>query len=65
MKKIILLFVMVFAFLFLFTYMTFASKLVTHPKSIAHPGRTDIYGCHRCRTNCWSWGLEYGEYHCH
>ncbi|OGM91505.1 hypothetical protein A2755_00135 [Candidatus Wolfebacteria bacterium RIFCSPHIGHO2_01_FULL_48_22] len=31
----------------------------------AHPGRTDSYGCHTCRTNCPSWGLEYGEYHCH
>src|SRR3989344_3500455 len=31
----------------------------------AHPGRTDRYGCHTCRTNCPSWGLSYGEYHCH
>jgi hypothetical protein len=31
----------------------------------AHPGRTDAKGCHTCRTNCESWGLEYGEYHCH
>ena len=31
----------------------------------AHPGRTDINGCHTCRTNCEYWGLEYGEYHCH
>src|SRR3989344_4784217 len=31
----------------------------------AHPGRTDSYGCHTCRTNCSSWGLSYGEYHCH
>ncbi len=32
---------------------------------LAHPGRTDAYGCHTCRTNCHQWGLEYGEYHCH
>ena len=33
--------------------------------AFAHPGRTDAYGCHTCRTNCPSWGLSYGEYHCH
>lgn len=31
----------------------------------AHPGRTDSAGCHTCRTNCSSWGLSTGEYHCH
>ncbi len=31
----------------------------------AHPGRTDSSGCHTCRTNCPSWGLRTGEYHCH
>lgn len=31
----------------------------------AHPGRTDAYGCHTCRTNCAKWGLDSGEYHCH
>jgi hypothetical protein len=31
----------------------------------AHPGRTDSAGCHTCRTNCPSWGLQYDEYHCH
>lgn len=30
-----------------------------------HPGRTDSSGCHYCRTNCESYGLSYGEYHCH
>lgn len=33
--------------------------------SYAHPGRTDSSGCHTCRTNCSSWGLSTGEYHCH
>jgi hypothetical protein len=33
--------------------------------SLAHPGRTDQYGCHTCKTNCEKWGLSYGEYHCH
>ena len=33
--------------------------------SFAHPGRTDSYGCHTCKTNCPNWGLRYGEYHCH
>ncbi|MDP3661618.1 MAG: YHYH domain-containing protein [bacterium] len=31
----------------------------------AHPGRTDAYGCHTCKTNCPKWGLSYSEYHCH
>lgn len=39
--------------------------LVTTGISYAHPGRTDRWGCHRCRTNCERWGLSYGEYHCH
>ena len=33
--------------------------------AFAHPGNTDYLGCHTCRTNCQSWGLYYGEYHCH
>lgn len=35
------------------------------PNAFAHPGRTDSSGCHTCRTNCSSWGLSSGEYHCH
>ena len=31
----------------------------------AHPGRTDVNGCHTCRTNCAKWGLSNGQYHCH
>jgi hypothetical protein len=31
----------------------------------AHPGNTDKYGCHTCRTNCKQWGLKQNEYHCH
>ncbi|MFC1596172.1 YHYH domain-containing protein [Candidatus Margulisiibacteriota bacterium] len=30
-----------------------------------HPGNTNSSGCHYCRTNCSSWGLSYGQYHCH
>lgn len=33
--------------------------------TFAHPGRTDAYGCHTCRTNCSKWGLSQNEYHCH
>ncbi len=33
--------------------------------TFAHPGRTDSNGCHYCRTNCASWGLNQDEYHCH
>jgi hypothetical protein len=32
---------------------------------VAHPGRTAADGCHYCRTNCDSWGEEWGERHCH
>lgn len=32
---------------------------------LAHPGRTDSNGCHKCNTNCAKWGLDTGEYHCH
>jgi len=39
--------------------------LVLSNIALAHPGRTDRYGCHTCRTNCPRWGLSYGEYHCH
>ena len=40
--------------------------LVLSPLTVsAHPGRTDAYGCHTCRTNCAKWGLDSGEYHCH
>ncbi|MCX6740325.1 MAG: YHYH domain-containing protein [Candidatus Parcubacteria bacterium] len=31
----------------------------------AHPGRTNASGCHVCKTNCKSWGLKNGKYHCH
>lgn len=41
------------------------SVLIIPSISFAHPGRTDSSGCHTCRTNCASWGLSTGEYHCH
>ena len=31
----------------------------------APPGGTNSAGCHTCRTNCPSWGLRTGQYHCH
>jgi len=52
-KKYLLL-IIIIGGLFIFSYFIFA-----------HPGRTDSAGCHTCRTNCPSWGLSYGEYHCH
>lgn len=47
--------------------MLFVSCLFFSMYSIAsaHPGNTDSSGCHTCRTNCSSWGLYAGEYHCH
>lgn len=38
---------------------------ITANSASAHSGRTDAYGCHTCKTNCPSYGLSYGEYHCH
>ena len=34
-------------------------------KTIAHPGRTASDGCHYCRTNCSSWGVQWDARHCH
>jgi len=39
--------------------------IILPTKVFAHPGRTDINGCHICKTNCASWGLKDGEYHRH
>jgi hypothetical protein len=50
-KKILLTYVF---FLFLFA-----------GNASAHPGNTDAFGGHTCRTNCEQWGLNYGEYHYH
>ncbi|MFB3919239.1 MAG: YHYH domain-containing protein [Candidatus Velamenicoccus archaeovorus] len=65
MKNILLLTLLMFLLASFFTGITLASKPVTHPKYIVHPGRTDSQGCHHCWTNCARWGLAYGEYHCH
>jgi hypothetical protein len=47
----------------IFSLITLA--LIIPSVSFAHPGRTDSSGCHTCRTNCASWGISTGEYHCH
>ena len=49
----------------LLTFATLFFFLFATPLVLAHPGNTDSSGCHTCRTNCSSWGLSYGEYHCH
>jgi hypothetical protein len=33
--------------------------------SIAHPGKTDYRGGHKCWKNCGQWELRRGEYHLH
>lgn len=33
--------------------------------AFSHPGKTDGEGGHRCRSNCFQWGLSYEEYHFH
>ena len=44
----------------------FCSIFLFNPNMVlAHPGRTDGSGCHKCNTNCAKWGLNSGEYHCH
>lgn len=65
MKKVMIALALVLIIASVFAYKTFASKPVTHPAWITHPGRTDWQGCHHCWTNCARWGLDYGEYHCH
>jgi len=42
--------------------------IITPSQVLAHPGRTNSSGCHKCNgdnTNCAKWGLANGEYHCH
>lgn len=44
------------------------AMLIMPNSVLAHPGRTDSSGCHKCNganTNCAQWGLYDGEYHCH
>lgn len=48
-----------------FLIISFLIGLFSPISAFAHPGRTDSSGCHTCRTNCFSWGLSTGEYHCH
>ena len=33
--------------------------------AIAHPGKTDYRGGHKCWKNCGEWELRHGEYHLH
>lgn len=50
---------------FKLTILAFTLLLILPISVFAHPGRTDAQGCHICRKNCSSWGLNDGEYHCH
>lgn len=44
----------------------FCGVILFNPNVVlAHPGRTDSNGCHKCNINCAKWGLDTGEYHCH
>lgn len=52
-------------FIFLVPAVFLTVFLFSIETTYAHPGRTDSSGCHTCRTNCSSWGLSTGEYHCH
>lgn len=50
---------------FSFLSLLFFNIILVNKDVQAHPGRTDSSGCHTCKTNCLSWGLSNGEYHCH
>ncbi len=40
--------------------------LIVLPAAVmAHPGKTDLYGGHKCLKDCEEWGLYYAEYHLH
>ena len=33
--------------------------------AFSHPGKTDLYGGHKCIKGCEEWNLYYAEYHLH
>jgi hypothetical protein len=49
----------------IFLFMVFFSVTLFYKPLNAHPGNTASDGCHYCRTNCASWGVNYDERHCH
>ncbi|MFT4415331.1 YHYH domain-containing protein [Fredinandcohnia humi] len=51
--------------IFFSTFIVFTLLFSNGVNVSAHPGRTDSSGGHTCRTNCPSWGLDWGEYHYH
>jgi len=46
-------------------FLLFALGVLIPLYSYAHPGNTAADGCHYCRTNCGSWGVQWNERHCH
>ena len=42
-----------------------ASVFVLAATALAHPGKTDRFGGHKCLKDCEEWGLYYSEYHLH
>ncbi len=47
------------------SFLTGIALILMPTLTLAHPGNTDKYGCHTCKTNCPQWGLKKNEYHCH
>jgi len=45
-------------------FLVLLALLLAPIASSAHPGRTAADGCHYCRTNCDSWGVEWDARHC-
>lgn len=52
---------MIRSVLLLWVVITFLTSQISY----AHPGRKASDGCHECHTNCSSWGVPWGERHCH
>jgi len=42
-----------------------ALVLLLSASALAHPGKTDRQGGHKCSKNCEEWELAFGEYHLH
>jgi hypothetical protein len=47
------------------TVLSLIFMLLMSFSAIAHPGKTDYRGGHKCWKNCGEWELRQGEYHLH
>lgn len=47
------------------SFITVTTLLLFPIRISAHPGETDINGCHICENGCGAWGVPWGAQHCH